>query len=224
MKKILIFLVAISFVSCSDGKVRSDSSASAPQVYPEESDSTSEKVQDRVNEIEKSILSSRNQSVIQKNKVSQDNYSNKRFLLKSDSHGITPMDFTIGELSTSGTAAGSPEHAVISFLQAYSKNNFQPSAFFTAENATFLSMLFQEWSSEGLFPEAARIGREYKNGDTAKVNVRSYKDGGISCCEFFMKKEGEKWKINNISGNFTDMNYDYIRPEKEFEPEIYYFF
>ena len=225
MRKLLSFLIFILLIaSCDGNRAVSTKGVDGSAVETKES-TVQERRQDRVNSIEKSITASRTKKKSHQNVISIENYSEKRFLMAGKADPVVPQDFIIGKIVDSGLKNDSAETAVALFFDDYraGKISKSPSGYFTEDNRTLLTMLFEEWHNSRFFPTEVRVGNSIATGGETKVTARCFMGNGDCICEFVMAKDGGKWKVKSFSGNLEEMT---APPEKreEFEPEVYYFF
>lgn len=222
MDKLLCFVfIILLMVSCSKESPSAETVPAQDNKAP-----AAELGTDRIGELEKSIIESRNKPETKENRrLSADNYGSRRFLMTGTGEGIYPKDFIIGNL-TPEDEAGTPENAVRSFFRCYEAGNLrkQAEALFTQENRVVLTMLFEEWRKNGYIPEEIRIGQSRENGGKALVAVRGFGKKGSCICEFTLEKVDDSWKISSFSGNLEELETEKEKTEELFEPEVYYFF
>ena len=224
MRRFLFIIVAISlFASCS-GK-RAISTGANPDDNGTLTAQEKVRTQDRVNEIERSIAQTRTKKKIHDNEVSIENYGEKRFLNAGRFTPVQPDDFVVGHMVDVKKYPDSAEAAVVNFFDDFRKNKItkNPAKYFTEENRTLLSMLFDEWYDSQLFPTSIRIGNGVVVGGESRFSARCFMGDGACLCDFVMVKEDDRWKMANFSGNLEEMKIPLEKGE-EFEPEVYYFF
>ena len=224
MRKLLSFLFILLLITSCDGN-RAVSTNGVSEAAQSTAAEGTERRQDRVNSIEKSITESRTKKKSHQNVVSIENYSEKRFLMAGKTNPVAPDDFVIGKIVDTGLKSDSAEAAVALFFDDYraGKITKNPSGYFMGDNRTLLTMLFEEWYNSRFFPSEVRVGNGLANGEETKVTARCFMDGGDCICEFVMAKDGAKWKVKSFSGNLEEMTVPAPKRE-EFEPEVYYFF
>lgn len=222
MKK-AFFLVLVIFMSVSCSRNEQTPEIRAEEPVPE---TVSEAGSSRIDEIEKSILESRNIPDKIGKKLSGENYGSRRFLLARPGEPVYPADFLIGKIASEAPEEGSPEGILASFFESYGKKSLrQESArLFTAESRIMLTVLFEEWAEEGYIPTALRFGESRREEGNTEITVRCFRDRSSCACEFKLTREEGNWKICSFSGNLAELDLPYTEPEELFEPEVYYFF
>ena len=224
MRNIISFLIILLLIiSC--GGNQAGSIGSIPETAPEAEKEGVQRSQDRVNSVEKSIISSREKKKSHQNLITIENYSEKRFLMAGKSAPVVPDDFIIGKIADYGILKGSAEEAVAMFFEDYRRGKIskKPADYFLGENRTLLTMLFEEWYNSKVFPTDVRIGHGLISENGTKVTARCFMGNGDCICEFVMDTENGKWKVKSFSGNLEEMT-EPAEKREEFEPEVYYFF
>lgn len=217
-----LFVTGISLIlfSCSEGRTSVRDAVAAP--------SEVESGQDRIGAVEASILETRTKKTKHRNKISAENYGNKRFLASVSGSPVFPEDFIIGALFSDPERSGTPEDIITKFFEVLKKNELDEKSaeiFFTKENRVFLHRIFSEWIEEKLIPDKIRMANARSNkAEEATVNIRGFKGEGGMKGEFFMKRADGMWKIDGFSGDFCDLKEIAERSEILFEPELYTFF
>ena len=91
-----------------------------------------------------------------------------------------------------------------------------------------LSSSFGFYLEEEAVPDFVRIGKAEITGKSARINLRFYRDKGVTDGEMILEEtetdDGKKWLITDFQADLMKLFDEYKPPEDPFEPGAYNFY
>lgn len=91
-----------------------------------------------------------------------------------------------------------------------------------------LSSSFDFYLEEEAIPDFVRIGKAEITGKSARINLRFYRDKGVTDGEMILEEtetdDGKKWLITDFQADLMKLFDEYKPPEDPFEPGAYNFY
>ena len=91
-----------------------------------------------------------------------------------------------------------------------------------------LSSSFGFYLEEEAVPDFVRIGKTEITGKSARINLRFYRDKGVTDGEMILEEtetdDGKKWLITDFQADLMKLFDEYKPPEDPFEPGAYNFY